>query len=60
MFVQLVSVIPLVFIVVVVTGASGFVGLHCVLACLQRGYAVRATVREAKKVAHNNSLCLII
>lgn len=32
---------------VLVTGASGFVGLHCVNAALNSGYRVRATVRNA-------------
>lgn len=31
---------------VLVTGASGFIGLHCVLQLLQRGYRVRGTVRS--------------
>ena len=31
---------------VAVTGASGFVGLHCVLALLQDGYRVRGTLRD--------------
>lgn len=38
---------------VLVTGASGFIGLHTVLSCLQRSYQVRATVRseiQEKKV----------
>jgi len=32
-------------ITVLVTGASGFIGLHCVLQLLQQGYRVRGTVR---------------
>ena len=28
------------------TGASGFIGLHCVLALLQQGYRVRGTLRD--------------
>ena len=31
---------------VLVTGASGFIGLHCVLQLLERGYRVRGTVRS--------------
>ncbi|MGB5545548.1 MAG: SDR family NAD(P)-dependent oxidoreductase [Polyangiales bacterium] len=31
---------------VLVTGASGFIGLHCVLQLLQAGYRVRGTVRS--------------
>jgi dihydroflavonol-4-reductase len=31
---------------VLVTGASGFIGLHCVLQLLQQGYRVRGTVRN--------------
>ncbi len=32
---------------VLVTGGSGFVGAHCILALLERGYRVRTTVRHA-------------
>jgi nucleoside-diphosphate-sugar epimerase len=32
---------------VLVTGASGFIGLHCVLQLLEGGYRVRGTVRNA-------------
>jgi dihydroflavonol-4-reductase len=32
---------------VLVTGASGFIGLHCVLQLLEQGYRVRGTVRNA-------------
>ncbi len=33
---------------VLVTGASGYIGLHTVRACLRDGYRVRATVRDAQ------------
>jgi len=33
-------------ITVLVTGASGFIGLHCILQLLQQGYRVRGTVRS--------------
>ncbi|TSE12623.1 aldehyde reductase [Mesorhizobium intechi] len=36
---------------VVVTGGSGFLGAHCVLALLNGGYRVRTTVRSAKREA---------
>jgi len=31
---------------VLVTGASGFIATHCILALLEKGYAVRGTVRD--------------
>ena len=31
---------------VLVTGGSGFVGAHCIIACLSAGYRVRTTVRS--------------
>ncbi|MFD1420089.1 SDR family oxidoreductase [Lactiplantibacillus songbeiensis] len=36
---------------VVVTGGSGFIAIHIILQLLQRGYAVRATVRSLNKQA---------
>ena len=34
---------------VLVTGASGFVAMHCIVQLLQQGYQVRGTVRNAKR-----------
>ncbi|MDR4933649.1 aldehyde reductase [Companilactobacillus paralimentarius] len=34
---------------VVVTGGSGFIAVHIILELLQQGYAVRTTIRSAKK-----------
>ncbi len=34
---------------VLVTGASGFVGIHCVVALLKEGYQVRGTVRSLQR-----------
>jgi dihydroflavonol-4-reductase len=36
---------------VLVTGASGFIGLHCVLQLLEQGYRVRGTVRSEGRAA---------
>lgn len=36
---------------VLVTGASGFIALHCVLQLLQQGYRVRGTVRSRSREA---------
>ena len=37
---------------VLVTGASGFIGMHCILQLLDQGYQVRGTVRSAAKGKH--------
>ena len=34
---------------VLLTGASGFIGLHCVKQLIQSGYKVRGTVRSPEK-----------
>ncbi|HEY6902011.1 MAG TPA: NAD-dependent epimerase/dehydratase family protein, partial [Puia sp.] len=34
---------------VLVTGGTGFVGIHCILQLLQNGYNVRTTLRSLKK-----------
>ncbi len=34
---------------VAVTGASGFIGLHCILSLLQEGYRVRGTLRDMSR-----------
>jgi len=36
---------------VLVTGGSGFLGAHCVVAMLRAGYSVRATIRDPKREA---------
>jgi dihydroflavonol-4-reductase len=36
---------------VLVTGASGFIATHCILALLDKGYAVRGTVRDLTRAA---------
>ena len=33
---------------IAITGASGFLGTHCVKQCLEAGYKVRATVRNSE------------
>ena len=37
---------------VLVTGASGFIGLHCIHQLLQQGYDVRGTLRSAAGEGH--------
>jgi nucleoside-diphosphate-sugar epimerase len=34
---------------VLVTGGSGFLGAYCILACLQKGYRVRTTIRSLSR-----------
>lgn len=36
---------------VLVTGGSGFVGAHCILALLEAGYSVRTTIRSPQRAA---------
>ncbi len=42
---------------VLVTGASGFIGAHCVIDLLNAGYAIRASVRSQKRI---NELSLLL
>ncbi len=42
---------PKSFSKILITGASGFVGLHLTLAALKKGYTVRTTVRSAAREA---------
>jgi len=37
---------------VLVTGASGFIGMHCVLQLLEQGYKVRGTLRNLDREKH--------
>jgi nucleoside-diphosphate-sugar epimerase len=41
---------------VLVTGGSGFVGVHCILQLLEQGYSVRTTVRSAAREADVRSM----
>jgi nucleoside-diphosphate-sugar epimerase len=43
---------------VLITGASGFVGYHLILAALEKGYRVTAAVRPSSNVTHLASLPL--
>ena len=38
---------------VLVTGGSGFIGLHCIQQLLDQGYDVRCTVRSESKKTGN-------
>ena len=37
--------------IVLVTGASGFVAMHCILKLLEKGYRVRGTLRSPEREA---------
>ena len=37
---------------VLVTGASGFIGTHCVVQLLEQGYKVRGTLRNLDREKH--------
>ena len=41
---------------VLVTGGSGFIGSHCIVALLQAGYRVRTTVRSLKRAEDVRSM----
>lgn len=44
---------------VCVTGASGFIGSWLVMRLLERGYTVRATVRDPGSVSNSTSFYII-
>ena len=44
---------------VLLTGASGFIGLHCVKQLIQSGFKVRGTVRSLEKQKLVQELSLI-
>ena len=41
---------------VLVTGATGYIGLHCIHQLLNQGYAVNGTVRSPNR---KNEICLL-
>lgn len=43
---------------VLITGGSGFLGAHCVIAAVEKGYAVRTTVRSLKRSSDVRQLLL--
>ena len=45
---------------VLVTGASGFVGGHCVTELIAHGYQVRAAVRDPARVRHLAGVCEVV